>query len=380
MPKAAAGKKSASKTRGKSAKTAEPIPSILKKEMTRPKLSDLYFWCDFIELKCLVDTDRRYGRGRLHELLDDTAQLYGEQTDADDDGLGIDFDEDGEGEQDGGAEPNIEDLEEGLISAPSGNDIPPSLANESRVAGYFKNLAYRAELFGDAYPFALSSDHQEILVRPIDTAARKLYVQLLLSSSLRLVPDTRWAELTETFEIVSEQIFAKLMPSGWQVHRFGAKGATRYKGLLFDKLTKLATDLRSELRLQAHDFKPNNRGDGGLDLVAWHPMGDSRDSIPIALAQCGCTADEWSKKSLEAAPAKLWPHIPTLHPWATYYFMPHDLVSFVGTKQDWQRRAEVTSCIVVDRLRLLKLAAEYDVLEACAVAHKPVEEAQALQY
>ena len=64
----------------KKSKAAEPI---LDSKMSRPTGSDLYIWCDYIELRCLVDKDRRLSRGRVQELLDDTAQMYGEQTDAD---------------------------------------------------------------------------------------------------------------------------------------------------------------------------------------------------------------------------------------------------------------------------------------------------------
>lgn len=63
---------------------------------------------------------------------------------------------------------------------------------------------------------------------------------------------------------------------------------------------------------------------------------DVRDGLPIALAQRGCTSDidGWSKKSLGAAPANLRPHIHLLHPWSTYYFMPHDLTEASGTQID----------------------------------------------
>jgi len=217
----------------------------------------------------------------------------------------------------------------------------------------------------------------------VDTPLRAFYVQMLMSASLRLVPKNRRDELTESFEETSHEIFRQLMPTGWEVHRFGAKGANRYEGLLFDKLKALVKDLRGKLHLQAKDFKPNDRGDGGLDLVAWHPMaGDERDGLPIALAQCGCTSDgdSWSKKSLEAAPAKLRPHIHLLHPWSTYYFMPHDLTEASGTQIDWQQRANLTETIVIDRSRLIRLATLYGSVDRCVTAKATVIEAVALTY
>ena len=345
---------------------------ILDAKMSRPNGSDLYIWCDYIELRCLVDKDRRLSRGRMQELLDDTAQMYGEQTDAD-------------LVNPAGPEPlpdsdtDITDAFDGL--QPDGVQV--GTRDEMRVAGWFQNLAFRAKTFGDAYPFKLSADGQELEALKVDTPLRLLYVQMLMSASLRLVPKTRRDELTESFEETSHEIFKQLMPMGWEVHRFGAKGSSRYEGLLFDKLKALVKDLRGKLHLRAKDFKPNDRGDGGLDLVAWHPMaGDERDGLPIALAQCGCTSDGdgWSKKSLEAAPAKLRPHIHLLHPWSTYYFMPHDLTEASGTQIDWQQRANLTETIVIDRSRLIRLATFYGSVDRCVTAKATVTEAVALVY
>lgn len=352
-------------------KPNKPAKPILDAKMSRPTGSDLYIWCDYIELRCLVDKDRRLSRGRMQELLDDTAQMYGEQTDADVVNP-ADADADAPG-------PDDADMLDGV--PPGGGHV--GTRNEMRVAGWFKNLAFRAKTFGDAYPFKLSTDEQELEALPVDTPLRVLYVQMLMSASLRLVPKTRHDELTESFEETSHEIFKQLMPMGWEVHRFGAKGASRYEGLLFDKLTALVKDLRGKLHLESRHFKANDRGDGGLDLVAWHPMaGDERDGLPVALAQCGCTSDGdgWSKKSLEAAPAKLKPHIHLLHSWSTYYFMPHDLTEATGTQIDWQQRANLTETIVIDRSRLIRLAKLYGSVDRCVTAPATVKEAVGLTY
>jgi len=353
----------------KPTKAAMPI---LDAKMSRPNGSDLYIWCDYIELRCLVDKDRRLSRGRMLELLDDTAQMYGEQTDAD-------------VVNPAGPEPlpNSDADDPDALDGVLPGGVQVGTRDEMRVAGWFQNLAFRAKTFGNAYPFKLSADGQELEALKVDTPLRVLYVQMLMSASLRLVPKTRHDELTESFEETSHEIFKQLMPMGWEVHRFGAKGASRYEGLLFDKLKALVKDLRGQLHLKAKDFKPNDRGDGGLDLVAWHPMaGDERDGLPIALAQCGCTSDSdgWSKKSLEAAPAKLRPHIHLLHPWSTYYFMPHDLTEASGTQIDWQHRANLTETIVIDRSRLIRLATLYGSVDRCVTAKATVTEAVTLVY
>lgn len=356
----------------KKSKTAEPI---LDKAMSRPTGSDLYIWCDYIELLCLVDKDRRLSRGRVLELLDDTAQMHGERTDAD-----------VVNPPDVMADADVDDDDDDDPDAFDG--VPPGVGhvgtrNEMRVAGWFANLAFRIKLFGDAYPFKLSDDGKELEALPVDTPPRLLYVQMLMSASLRLVPKPRRDELTESFEETSHEIFKQLMPLGWEVHRFGAKGANRYQGLLYDKLVALSKDLRGTFMLKRRDYKPNDRGDGGLDLVAWHPMGDDvREGLPIALAQCGCTSDgdAWSMKSLEASPSKLAGKLHVFHPWATYYFMPHDLTEAVGAQIDWQQKAKLTSTIVIDRSRLIGLAKLYGSVDRCATAKVTVTEAIALTY
>lgn len=350
-------------------KAAKPI---LDAKMSRPNGSDLYIWCDYIELRCLVDKDRRLSRGRMQELLDDTAQMYGEQTDAD-------VVNPADAAPLPGGDADDPDALDGVPH--DGGHI--GTRDEMRVAGWFKNLAFRSKTFGEAYPFKLSADGQELEALQVDSPLRVLYVQMLISASLRLVPKTRHDELTESFEETSHEIFKQLMPMGWEVHRFGAKGASRYEGLLFEKLKALVKDLRGKLHLEAKDFKPNDRGDGGLDLVAWHPMaGDERDGLPVALAQCGCTSDgaEWSMKTLEASPARLRGHIHLLHPWSTYYFMPHDLTEATGTRIDWQHRLKLTETIVIDRSRLIRLATLYGTVDRCVTAQATVSEAVALVY
>lgn len=364
----------AKKAKAGKAKAAKPkeVKPILEREMSRPTGTDLYIWCDFIELRCLVDKDRKMSRGRLLEILDDTAQMYGEQTDAD-----VVNPADAGGTA---AVIEAEDDDDDDAGAGTGH---LGTRNEVRVAGWFANLAFRAKTFGAAYPFQLSPDGQELEALPVDTKLRELYVQMLMSASLRLVPKDRRDELTESFEATSHHIFQQLMPKGWEVHRFGAKGGSRYQGLLFDKLLALCNDLRGKLLLEITDFKDNDRGDGGLDLVAWHPMaGDEREGLPVALAQCGCTAeaDAWSKKSLEASPARLRPHVHLLHPWSAYYFMPHDLTQASGTTVGWQHKANLTETIVIDRSRLIRLATLYDTVDACVTAQASVTEAIALAY
>lgn len=45
-----------------------------------------------------------------------------------------------------------------------------------------------------------------------------------------------------------------------------------------------------------------------------------------------------------------------MHPWANYYFMPLD---FRRSDGDWANKSDLGQAIIVDRLRLLRLAEQY---------------------
>lgn len=345
---------------------AEPILENLHQ---RPKASDIYLWCDYAELRCLAHVDHKFSRGALLETIEESADI------APHDDPSLDELEDASLDEEGGDE--LFEAGDGPVAAA----LPVPDKNEARVADIYRNLAYRVTLFGDGYPFELDDEGQELRLKAVHNALQELYLQLLLSSSLRLVPKKRRHELTEPFEELSKTIFSCLMPAPWEVHRFGAKGTTRYTGNLFTRLTKLSEDLRGTLNHSEEHYHARNVGDSGLDIVAWHPMGnDDRIGIPIALAQCGCTAEEWSLKTLEASPSgPLAAALNTHHPWATYYFMPQDLVAGGAAKRDWQCRPKLTKTVVVDRYRLMKLAEQYGVAENCLSVSEQILEATALE-
>lgn len=332
-----------------------PTAGLFRQLTTPPSSSDLYLWCDYVEIRCLTHPDKRFSRQNLIECL---AELDGfAMRDGSDDCDIADYDADDSDR----AEDLVGILDESggeLEPKYSEGLIPKSDQRESRVSSIFAQLGVRASIFGEGYPFVLDKGLQEIRLAELKSGEHGLYLQLLLSASLRLIDPRRRAELTEEFESISEKIFRGLMPKGWEVHQFGAKSSKRYRGHLYNRLAKLADDWRGFLRIKKAHLRTSNSGDGGLDLVAWHPLGsDGRVGIPIAAAQCGCTAEEWSLKQLEASPSKL--NIDVLHKWATYYFMPQDLVGVIDGQYDWQRRNDVASAIVIDRLRIMRLARQF---------------------
>lgn len=298
-----------------------------------------YRWCDYVELRCLTHMDKRFSRDNLAEAVGESKELAsrgGEQaTDPD--------------------EFSIEDQE---------NEEDETLTSESEVtdqtellsAATFRHLRWRATVFGAAWPFEIDEHAQEITIKNELNNTHYLYLQLLLSALLRYCPKKRSSTYTSTFENLSFHVFKNLMPKGAQVHQFGVGHSTHYTGHLFNRLEKLSLDIQGNLLLEKRDFPKNDAGDGGLDLVAWHDLNDQRDNIPIALAQCGCTATGWPNKMLEASPAKLGKKLVTGHDWSTYYFMPLDLCDERDGKMHWMEWRDVNSAIVIDRLRFIRMS------------------------
>lgn len=336
-----------------------PAVPILENVSTKPDAPRYarYRWCDYIELRCLTHTDKRFSRDNLAEAI-------GESKDT--------TPEDG----DDPIDPDIFSLED---HEEPDSGLQKTDDDEALSAACFRQLRWRSIVFGESWPFDIDHYTQEIKLKIDLNATHYFYLQLLLSSLLKYCPKKRRNTYTASFEQVSFLVFKDLMPRKSQVHRFGAAHGTRYKGKLFDKLTLLAQDIRGELRLERRDFPDSDVGDGGLDLVAWHDLGDERDHIPIALGQCGCTVDGWPDKMLEASPAKLSKKLVTGHDWSTYYFMPLDLTDERNGKMDWQEKRDMATAIVIDRLRLVRLADAYELMEHGALVKPAIDEALALR-
>lgn len=331
--------------------------AILQNLTQPPKAGEheLYRWCDYIELRCLTHVDKRFSRDALSEAMEENKDTRAaEATDI--------------GEHD--FEPEDE---------PEVFEAPLADKDERFSALCFRHLRWRREAFADAWPFRIDEHAQEIKLRTPLTSMHLLYLQFLLSSSLSYCPQKRWRDLTGRFERVSLEIFRHLMPKGSEVHAFGAAENQRYKGHLFARLQQLTRDVRGSLLVKQHHFAKNDSGDGGLDLVAWHHLGDDREGIPVAFAQCGCTATGWPNKMLEASPARLGGNLNTRHKWATYYFMPLDLSDQQDGKMDWQMLSDIGETIVIDRLRLIRLVDAFGLFGADLTAIVPVTEASAMR-
>jgi len=292
-----------------------------------PRLPHLFLWADYVELLCLTNLDGIFSPSHLNEAMSET------------DDLGID----------------VEDPENGDVLPCDDNDLKLL----QRWSDIYTKLQQRKACYGNAWPFILEDGIIKSNIN-LSLNLHRLYIALLVASSLRYCPESRRIDVTKSLEEIGYYLFKTIMPNGWQVYPFGAHQNLdpHYSGHLYDKLSLLAKDIRGCLTVKKDDFDPRDTGDGGIDVVAWHDLGDSREGIPIAFGQCGCSPEEWPLKSLECHPAKLRASLSVMHEWATYYIMPHDMRSSSG---DWEKRSDFGTAIYVDRYRIIKLAEKFDI-------------------
>lgn len=292
-----------------------------------PRLNQTHQWADYIELLALTSEDQFFSQGGLQD------------TEAECD-VACDMDD---------IDPDKETTE-------SDEKI------NRRWADIKTCLHSRQLRFGESWPFELKGD---VLYAKADNenSLHRLYVALLLASGLRYISKKRHDRITASLEEIGYQVFCNLMPAtqknekpAWTVKPFGAHQqiAGGYQGKLFNKITKLADDLDTKLTAEENQFDPRDTGDGGLDVVAWHPMGDKLGYIPVAFAQCGCSLEDLSHKQYEAHPVNWANKIHIQHPQANYYFAPHDLRKNSG---HWDE--QLGQVIMLDRTRILYLAKLY---------------------
>jgi hypothetical protein len=297
-----------------------------------PDKADPFLWADFAELRALIHADKIFSRGDLAAIANRSR----------DTGRPAQIPEDG---------PRQEDAAE--IKG------KPRFDYEAKWKDLIAFIATRSARLGDSYPFTVDDSGDTLQLANRGDWSHRTYLTLLLAASLRHISKARHHELTRGFEETCFAVFSKLMPPGSEIRATWAGGGAEapYVGTLYEKMMLIAADLRCSANFDEDDFKSTDTGDGGIDLLAWHPMGDTAKGMPISFAQCGCSREDWKFKQLEASPAKHFSHLPVMHPWATYYFMPLDLRKGHG---GWAYASDIGQAIIVDRSRLLKLMRQYD--------------------
>ena len=283
-----------------------------------PRHAYSFLWTDYVELLCLCSLNKLISKGNI----DATTQEAGDvQVDSVDQPINDD---------------QSEDLDDRI---------------SRRWADIHARLVARSKQYTD-WPFVLEKNVLRSRFNEHNTRHR-LYLALLVASSLRLCEEGRAGEVTSAFEEISYHWLRHSLNDLWEVRPFGAHQTlpAAYTGTLLVKLKALAEDIQARMQKSDEQYDPKNTGDGGIDLVAWLKMGDHRGNMPVIFGQCACSPTDWEDKQLDVTPAATEAHLSPHHPGAAYCFVPHDLSA---NDKLWDRSEHVKRTVLVDRRRLFK--------------------------
>lgn len=284
-----------------------------------PRHAYTFLWADYVELLCLCGQNGFVSKGNIDAATQEASDVQAD---------------------------SVEQLDDDMESEELDDRV------SQRWTDIHARLTARSRQYPD-WPFVLEPgllrsrfDHEN--------PKHRLYVALLIASSLRLCTKARAGEVTGAFEEISYHWLRGSLNSLWEVRFFGAHQTLpgAYTGNLLNKLKQLAKDIHARMQKSDGDYDPANTGDGGIDLVAWLKMGDQRGHMPVIFGQCACSPVDWEDKQLDVTPAATEAHLAPHHPGAAYCFVPHDLSA---NDSRWDRSEHVKRTVLVDRLRLFKL-------------------------
>lgn len=329
-----------------------------------PNERELHHWADYVELNCIASADRLYSPGQFLKQIrqgrdSGDATLATTQGDAvvDDEVLdsllGVtDFDL-----ADDSILESSWDTDLDVSTSDEGESLRGAALNDSfsrRVDDIWLHLQYRDKAFGSRWPFNIDAGTRTLSLVDNLTDSQLNYLFLLHCASLRYHTKSNSSQLTTAFELLALRAFAAAF-EGWEVHVFGtsAPAGSRFgQALLWDRLQALAEDLRTNLEVDRSEFSEQDTGDNGLDLVAWLPLPDRSKGLPMAFAQCACSASNWKTKQGEANEQR-WGQ--TLHfsaPVSNWTFIPFCYHNPQGV---WETPHHVHKGVLIDRLRLSHL-------------------------
>lgn len=327
----------------------------MKKLEVLPATYNAFEWADYIELLCLTSKDKRVSKADVVDLvrerkrdLNEGRPLEGPEADEED--MEAEIRE----------ELSIEDEEtEGIDE----DEIEPAMATDKwtkKVGDWFSDLEYRAGAFSEFYPFKVIKGGSVLVMSGAATKpniARKVYIFLLIAANLRYFSKTQQTQIASSFEVLSFVALKSYLPSQSVLYMFGKHplniGERYSSGSLWERLTKLAKDLREDVIVQKENFKPSNNGDAGLDLVGWVPLEKPpvRRGFFLIFAQCACTP-KWVSKQFET-------HYDTWKNYLSFTAYPARLTfipyCFRKTSGAWYDHTKISMTVLVDRLRLIEL-------------------------
>lgn len=237
-------------------------------------------------------------------------------------------------------------------------DAYPTRVSASQIISFLaKRFQQRQSDWQEIWPFELEVSQRGFCTITFDPEHEyaKVYTYFLLALYAKYIEPTNIAnEYRSTFEFLCYELVKVLFPesSGWVVKQSGTgiSGVNAYAGNKLEKLKAISKDLY----LSAQEGRLlTTSGDGGIDLIAFHKLYDTRGKLPVIFMQCACSSDisEFEDKILEVAPARLKGLLNLDIAHEFFLFSPYDWFDHL------QRERFVVhnnDAVIFDRTRILK--------------------------
>ncbi len=207
----------------------------------------------------------------------------------------------------------------------------------------------RETIYQAAYPFERTIDG--FAIKDKSSPQCKLYIYLLMCSTLRHFNGSQKSDLTSDFEFWGTQTLRNILSDNFIVKPFGknSRHSSSYTGHIFQKIAQLSSDISETLVAKASDYPQTSSGDDGLDIVAFLKLPDSLGSNLVFFANCKCD-DEW-QNLIGSTSSETWRHrINMRNPHTNVVIIPYCNRTSSG---GWQRAHKVSGYFLVDRLRLI---------------------------
>lgn len=230
------------------------------------------------------------------------------------------------------------------------SDMTEKRLSDNALVDCFGSLSWREDSFGEWYPFELNGAKTRISSIDQLSYKQKVYVFLLCCSSLPYFESDHRRQLTDTFEILSVTALSAVWPARGVVKPFG-KNTTDYAGPKWERMNSVGRDIGASPKYSPSSFRPQDSGDGGIDIVAWLDLDEHESrNIPSAFGQCACSRANWPKKQLEASNSTHATNMAPSYPWLELMFIPHSFRSGTGK---WAYDGSIAQVILFDRPRLI---------------------------
>jgi len=274
-------------------------------------------WADFFELVCLVNCDQSI---TLSDIKD---RIF---LDSQDIAQPIDYEND----------------EDGTIQS-SGEERA-----EERAWSYMNYFSFRSVLYGDDYPFIITTNGIKVKENLEDK--HLFYIYLLCCSNLSYFKREQ-SDFSSEFEFVSKTCLENYQPVHGVVKIFGknTSATSSYSGNIFHRFKHLSQELDEMMLVEESHFPSSSTGDGGIDIISWVPFRDDLNGKVVYVGQCKCS-DKWKEAS---DPVHNLRHIISdRNKYVSLMFIPF---CFRDLKGKWFQPQSANKFITIDRYRMVTL-------------------------